>query len=311
MSQYGDHPFDLESSNNSWSHLYAYIKDGDRVLDVGCSTGSFGAALKDLKNCEVVGIDIDDADIREAKKKLDKALVMDINSKEALSLGKFNVIIFADVLEHLVDPRETLVNIKGLLKNDGRVLFSLPHMAHMSVRLELMSGAFPYKETGLLDRTHLHFYDKQELEGIFEDAGYNIKNMNPVISEYPPRLIAKKLKKMGLKYTDEFGKYLSSTHGNLFQFVGFAELSNTKKRATHKNLKYVMPQDEVKKYADSILAENKRLWEEGERLKKEMIVLQREIELSRSKRERFKKPLKTMKEVAHKRSRRVGGKNGR
>ena len=72
MSQYSEHFFALDTKNDSWSHLYQYINEGDNVLDVGCSTGALGAAFRELKHCKVVGIDIDPSDIKQAQKNLDR-----------------------------------------------------------------------------------------------------------------------------------------------------------------------------------------------------------------------------------------------
>lgn len=263
MSQYSDHLFTPGTQNNSWAHLYEYIKKGDRVLDVGCSSGNFGHSLIELKQCQVIGIDLDKKDIVAAKKVLTEAHVMDINNKGDMSkLGAFDVIIFADVIEHLVAPRQTLKGVKGMLKEDGRVIFSVPHMGHMSVRLDLLKGIFPYKEKGLLDRTHLHFYDKDQIHDTFSDAGYHIERVDPVISEYPESLIDKKLQEVGLKSTDEFIYNLRETKANIFQFVGCARPAKDAKRNVKKDVRYTMPQDEVMAYAKEVLKENRRLWQE-------------------------------------------------
>ena len=83
LSAYSDHAFVAEGVNTSWSNLYTFVPDGSRVLDFGCSTGNFGAALKNLKNCEVVGVDINESDVAIAKTQLDAAFVLDITMPEA------------------------------------------------------------------------------------------------------------------------------------------------------------------------------------------------------------------------------------
>lgn len=260
MSIYANHLFEPGTKNNSWAHLYEYIKAGDRVLDVGCSTGYFGEALINLKECDVWGVDIDEADIKEAQKRLTKALVLDINDTKTYSkLGKFDVIIFADVLEHLIDPRTTLKNVKKLLNPDGRVIFSIPHMAHSSVRLDLLHGKFPYKNRGLLDNTHLHFYDMDEVYSIFEDSAYTLRQVDPVISKYPPALLKEKLKRTGLSPTRELEQFLSKTDGDIFQIVGYAQPSSSISRKPHRNRDYVMPQDEVYEHINKIEQEKETL----------------------------------------------------
>jgi 2-polyprenyl-3-methyl-5-hydroxy-6-metoxy-1,4-benzoquinol methylase len=252
VSQYSDHAFDKDSSNNSWINMLSYIKDGSRVLDVGCSSGALGEELKSSKNCHVVGVDLDEADIKQARKKLDDALVADIDDESIYEqLGKFDVLVFADVIEHLVQPRETLKKVKKLLNKDGVVVFSIPNMSHASVRLGLLSGRFPYQDRGLLDRTHLHFYDNEELNSVFSDANYKINQLNPVVSKFPERLVEDKLKSLGLSSTDKFSDVLTKTGADIFQFVGVAVPTN-KKTAQPKPEEYIMPQDEIYAFAKEV-----------------------------------------------------------
>lgn len=260
MSIYANHLFEPGTKNNSWAHLYEYVSDGDRVLDVGCSTGHFGEALIHLKHCEVWGVDIDKADISEAKKRLTEALVLDVNDTKTYDkLGKFDVVIFADVLEHLVDPRATLHNVKKLLKPKGRVIFSIPHMAHTSVRLDLLQGKFPYKNRGLLDNTHLHFYDIEEVQSIFNDAAYQIVKLDPVISKYPSSLLKEKLKDTGINATKKLEEYFSNTNGDIFQIVGYAQPDKKKTRHARRDREYTMPQDEMYAFINQLQTENQTL----------------------------------------------------
>jgi 2-polyprenyl-3-methyl-5-hydroxy-6-metoxy-1,4-benzoquinol methylase len=278
MSVYADHNFNLGSQNNSWAHLYELIPEGSRVLDVGCSTAAFGKVLIENKKCDVTGIDLDETDITEARKNIGKALVMDINSDEASKLGKFDVIIFADVLEHLIDPRATLERLKrDMINKGGVILFSIPHMAHTSVRLQLLKGTFDYKERGLLDRTHLHFYDQHEVESMFADAGYQVIVMRPTISEYPKQMVEAKLTEVGLKTTPRFYDMLKQTNGSIFQFIGAAK-PITAKTAIKRSLEYIMPHDEILEYNKAILDENKQLHDEAQKLHHENLRLASNIE---------------------------------
>ena len=267
MSNYHGHNFELDTRNNSWSHLYSYINDKSRILDVGCANGNFGAALINLKKCEVVGLDIDKDDIKIAKKQLTEAHLFDIDKDNINKLGKFDYIIFADVIEHLINPRSTLNRISGLLKEDGRILFSIPNMAHISVRLDLLEGSFPYRNRGLLDNTHIHFYDYNEVESVFEDAGYQIQKMDPVVSSFTDTMLRRRLEGIGLRYDKTFINMLNTTKADIFQFVGSAALLQQSKKNTHKNLEYIMPQDILRQQTEQIekkLAQSAKEYEEKE-----------------------------------------------
>lgn len=260
MSIYANHLFEPGTRNNSWAHLYEYINSGDRVLDVGCSTGRFGEALIHLKRCEVWGVDIDNSDIKEAEKRLNEALVLDINDTgQYKKLGKFDVIIFADVLEHLTEPRVTLKNVKKLLKPKGKIAFSIPHMAHTSVRIDIFKGKFPYKNRGLLDNTHLHFYDLDEIDSIFNDSGYTIERIDPVISKYPLSSLREKLQNTGIVVNKRLERYLSETGGDIFQVVGCAKPQSNKSGLVGREREYIMPQDEMYESIVKLQEENQAL----------------------------------------------------
>jgi hypothetical protein len=83
-------------------------------------------------------------------------------------------VLLLDVLEHLVQPESVLAQIRGALKENGRLVVSLPNVANISVRLALLLGRFPYAERGILDRTHLHFYTRKSSRALLEDSGWEI-----------------------------------------------------------------------------------------------------------------------------------------
>lgn len=245
MSNYTNNLFDPKVKNNPWTHLYDYIEPHSRVLDIGCSSGNFGDVLVHEKQCEVVGLDIDAADIAKAKKKLTAAYVRNIEKDDVSDLGTFDVVMFVDVLEHLLDPIAVLERVKTLLKPKGRVLFSIPNMAHVSVRLHLLRGFFEYTPIGVLDRTHLHYYDEFEVQHIFSEARMHIEEINAVTKPYAKSQISQKLYNMGLGIIDDkFYDTLDKTKASVFQFVGFARPA-TKKVAVTRPTRYLMPPEEM------------------------------------------------------------------
>ncbi|TQL69397.1 methyltransferase family protein [Nocardioides albertanoniae] len=150
-----------------------------RVLDVGCWTGEVGRILTE-RGCSVTGIEIDTEAARLAEKVLDRVVVADLDEKpltELVEPGSFDVVIFADVLEHLVDPRAALEQARELLAPGGRVVISIPNVTHGSVRLALLQGRWQTTETGLLDRTHIKFYSREGLATLFTEAGYAIEDL--------------------------------------------------------------------------------------------------------------------------------------
>ena len=87
---------------------------------------------------------------------------------------RFDVVMFGDVLEHLLDPEAVLVKVVSLLNPDGYVVASIPNVAHASIVLNLMAGEFKYTDLGLLDKTHLRFFTRSSIETMFRESGYRI-----------------------------------------------------------------------------------------------------------------------------------------
>ena len=240
--------------------MYQFVPEGARVLDVGCATGNFGQALEELKGCTVVGVDISEADIAEAKTKLSEAYVLDITSEGiAERLGQFDVVVFADVLEHLADSREALRAVHSLLAPEGVVIYSIPNMGHLSVRLDLLEGRFSYTELGLLDRTHLHFYDRVEIHQMFADAGFRISIERPTVSGNREDWVSERLEGVGLKADPSFFKILASTDADVYQFVGTAVPSAEGPVVPSPPRAEINPPDELLARANRVVAENDEL----------------------------------------------------
>jgi 2-polyprenyl-3-methyl-5-hydroxy-6-metoxy-1,4-benzoquinol methylase len=200
MSNYTANKY-IKDENTPWHKIIQNINNGSKVLDIGCSSGNLGKAIKTETKSTVVGVEIDRLDAKRAAKVLDAVYAVNLET-EAMPAGlakqQFDYIIFCDVIEHLVWPAETLQKIKSLLKPNGKVLFCIPNMTHMSVRLMLLGGKFDYGETGILDKTHLHFYDKEEIYRVFADAGYFISSFEWVSQAIQPERIKNRLNKLGL-----------------------------------------------------------------------------------------------------------------
>lgn len=224
------------AANNPWNKAFNLVKKGSTVLDVGCSSGNFGAALIEHKGCIVDGIEPDLEDYKEATSRLRR--VANAFAEEALvstfKNQKYDHIVFLDVIEHLYNPATTLQLVKAHLKPGGSIIFSIPNMAHASVRLMLLKGDFEYGKTGLLDNTHLHFYTLREIERVFESAGYSIKQLDNTQATYPSDLITSQLRELGIKRAPILDKLLNKDEARIFQYVGTAVVSNSRKKILRK-----------------------------------------------------------------------------
>ncbi len=148
---------------------------GSRVLDIGCGFGSVAKRLQ-AAGCEVIGIEPDPERRQQATAYCARVLDGTAEGLDQLGLdpASFDVILFTDVLEHLVDPWSTLTAVLRYLKPEGRVVISIPNVANFGARVNLLKGQFRYQQAGLYDRTHLRFFTRETLEEMVRGAGLRV-----------------------------------------------------------------------------------------------------------------------------------------
>ena len=152
------------------------VRKHSRVLDVGCNTGYLMSVLRDTCGCHCVGIEADMAAAARAEVAGFPVIVGDVKDvlPSAVRYGRFDHIIFADVLEHTVDPLSVLSDSRDLLSGGGSVLVSLPNIVSLHARCRLLLGVWRYADTGIFDKSHLRFFDLTTAKGLLTDAKYVI-----------------------------------------------------------------------------------------------------------------------------------------
>jgi 2-polyprenyl-3-methyl-5-hydroxy-6-metoxy-1,4-benzoquinol methylase len=160
-----------EDPSESAGLLQALMPAGVRVLDVGCGTGSVTVIANRGKGNDVVGIE-PDAQRAEAARARSLNVHCGFLAPEFFAEhGMFDVIVFADVLEHLAEPAAMLDLALTGLRPDGCLLISVPNVAHWSVRWQLLRGHFDYRESGIRDSTHLRWFTRKTLEQLLWSRG--------------------------------------------------------------------------------------------------------------------------------------------
>ncbi|MEK9155707.1 MAG: class I SAM-dependent methyltransferase [Patescibacteria group bacterium] len=159
------------------SSVYGLVPDNFSVLDVGCWSGSLGVKLIREKKCEVDGIDNCDRALQLAQKRgYRRVFRVDLNQIKDPGIGEnqYDVIVFADVLEHLLFPKEVLFYYLKHLKKNGFIVVSLPNIGFILYRLKLLLGFFDYKEIGVMDKTHVKFYTLKTMRELFKEVDLKI-----------------------------------------------------------------------------------------------------------------------------------------
>jgi O-antigen biosynthesis protein len=173
MDQAAHYEFAIDlSTDNTHANVIRLVGSSRRVLELGPATGYMTEVLQ-ANDCSVVAIEIDPDMARRAGKFCERVIVGDLDELDlAAELGeeRFDVILAADVLEHLKDPLGALKRLRPLLSPEGFFVVSLPNIAHAGVRLALLQGRFEYTDLGLLDSTHLRFFTHMSIMDMFDEA---------------------------------------------------------------------------------------------------------------------------------------------
>lgn len=157
------------------------------ILDVGCATGAFGAALKARQHCLVVGIETNPLLVPAAAQRLDRVIADDVEaiSRSAFA-GECDCIVCGDVLEHLRDPWAAVAKFALWLKPGGQLIATLPNVGHWSIVLDLLQGRWDLVPFGLLCWGHLRFFTRAGIEGLCNGNGLTIEHLEGLTEELPP-----------------------------------------------------------------------------------------------------------------------------
>lgn len=179
------------NSNNKPENYYRNIRhdliplipdDANCILEVGCAEGLTGNELKKKKGVFVAGIEFNQNAAEKARKVLDDVITGDVESMDLpYATSFFDCVIFADVLEHLVNPLDALKNVNKVLKDNGSVVLSIPNVQFFGVVNNLVEGNWTYQKEGILDETHLRFFTFKEIKKLIENAGLYIERIEETL----------------------------------------------------------------------------------------------------------------------------------
>jgi 2-polyprenyl-3-methyl-5-hydroxy-6-metoxy-1,4-benzoquinol methylase len=190
--------------DNAHTRVLHMVGSGTRVLELGCGIGHMTRALA-ARRCQVTVVEVNADAAEQARSAAVRVIVGDLDDidwADAFGAECFDVIVAADVLEHLRDPVHVLAQARRHLADDGKLVASIPNIAHVSVIAELLQGRFPYQPNGLLDDTHIRFFVRHSVYECVENAGFEISSLERVtvrpeetefhtdLSSFPPEVAA-------------------------------------------------------------------------------------------------------------------------
>jgi 2-polyprenyl-3-methyl-5-hydroxy-6-metoxy-1,4-benzoquinol methylase len=159
------------------------VGSGKRVLELGSGPGSITRILHQ-NDCRITALEINPEAVKRVASFCDRVFSVDLNATDwtdSLAGARFERVVAADVLEHLIDPLATLRAMKSLVDDEGFIVISVPHAGHAALLACLLNGDFEYHDYGLLDRTHIRFFGIKNIQPLFEQAGLKIIDVEFVI----------------------------------------------------------------------------------------------------------------------------------
>ncbi len=231
MSKYSHQKVDVSNENVSLTKIVNMIDDGAEILDIGCSSGYLAEYLIQQKNCQVSGIELSKEDAEIAKKVCKKVVIANVEDsiwEKEFEKNSFDYIIVADLLEHLKNPLELLKRLKSYIKPKGFIIVSIPNIAHVSIRLELLRGDFESEERGILDDTHLQYFTLKKFSNLIKKADLFVNELHYTTFDFPTKYLNEELEKLGLKTTSAFINLITKKESIAYQYIFKISAEKTK-----------------------------------------------------------------------------------
>jgi len=149
-----------------------------KILDLGCSSGLLAERLRE-RGHHVTGVDVHE--LPGVHERADAFFKADLNAGIPAEVGSaFDIVLAADVIEHVVNPRTLLSQVRDFLSPEGTAIFCVPNIGHWYPRFRTALGRFDYDQRGILDATHLRFFTRRSIQKLIQQEGYVIRRVHAV-----------------------------------------------------------------------------------------------------------------------------------
>jgi 2-polyprenyl-3-methyl-5-hydroxy-6-metoxy-1,4-benzoquinol methylase len=173
----------MDYYNNSRSDMLEFIPHGCcKILEIGCGEGLFGELVMKHRSAEVWGVEPVKEAADKAVQRLTKTINATYDEKIVLPENYFDCIVFNDVLEHIVNPSSILqISKRFLNKRNSFIVASIPNFRYWDNVVEiLIHKSLEYKDSGILDKTHVRFFTKRSIATLFQELDYEILTLKGI-----------------------------------------------------------------------------------------------------------------------------------
>lgn len=163
-----------------------------RVLDIGCGAGRSGAWLKARGATRIVGIEVDPVSAEVARSVYDEVHVASVESALSTIDEPFDLILCADVLEHLVDPWSVVRRLRERAISETTLAVSIPNIRNLGALRHIAFGdGFAYETEGIFDQTHLRFFTRANARSLLAEGGWRIERSGRSLRSLNARVASK------------------------------------------------------------------------------------------------------------------------
>jgi 2-polyprenyl-3-methyl-5-hydroxy-6-metoxy-1,4-benzoquinol methylase len=169
-----------ESPDSSHGRIFSLLasRPRGRILDLGCSSGQLTARLHAAGH-EVTGVDV--VEVPDVRRRMTRFLSADLDAGIPAEAGSgYDVVLAADVLEHLREPERLLRDARRALRPGGSLIVCVPNIGHWYPRFRTALGRFDYDQRGPLDRGHLRFFTRRGIKRLLKREGFELRRVEPV-----------------------------------------------------------------------------------------------------------------------------------
>jgi 2-polyprenyl-3-methyl-5-hydroxy-6-metoxy-1,4-benzoquinol methylase len=162
------------------------IPEGSAVLDIGAGNGTFSRMLQHYR----AKIDIDGVEPNVYASTIAKDYYRNFwvdyleNLDSEIPFAEYDFIVIADVVEHLSNPLSFLETIKMSIRDDCKLIISMPNIGFGAIRLSLLNGVFEYVPSGIIEYTHLRFYTLESIKSLMNASKINIEKIISINRSY-------------------------------------------------------------------------------------------------------------------------------
>src|SRR5262245_36577260 len=167
-------PYVSKESDPTSSHAVILALAGEgrgrRLLDVGSADGVLARRFAE-QGFDVTCVERDPVLAARATGRGCRVVEADLDRGVPTFRETYDVLVFADVIEHLHRPETVMRDLLPALAPGGMVIVSVPNVAHLWIRASLLFGRFAYADRGILDRTHLRFFTLRSFRAFLRETG--------------------------------------------------------------------------------------------------------------------------------------------